>query len=350
MRKLRIGFVGVGGMGQMAHLSNYSVLAALGECELAALAEPRTELANMVAHRYGVPSVYRDHTELLEAGNVDAIVAPQPYRRHSIIVPDILRAGIPVFTEKPLTLSVEAGETLVKMGEDLQVLHMVGYHKRSDPASQYAKAVVDEWKASQEYGRLRYIRVSMPPGDWVAGADGPLMTDEPVPQAELEPMPIGMDESTAQAYDLFVNYYIHQVNLIRHFLGEEYRLRYAAPSGVLLVGESKSGVCVTLEMAAYSTTLEWHEQVLVAFEKGYVNVNLPAPLARQRAGEVTVMRDNGNRAPVTERPHMPNRSAMRQQASNFIAAVRGEKPAPCVAKEAFEDLKIARDYIHMVRG
>ena len=232
----------------------------------------------------------------------------------------------------------------------LQVLHMVGYHKRSDPASEYAKAVADEWKVSQEYGRLRYIRVTMPPGDWIGGADRPLMTDEPMQPADLEPMPPGMDEPTARAYDEFVNYYIHQVNLIRYFLGEEYRLRYADPSGVLLVGESTSGVCVTLEMAPYNTTMEWHEQVLVAFEKGYVNVNLPAPLARQQAGEVTVMRDNGNGAPVTERPHMPNRSAMRQQASNFIAAVQGEKAAPCAAREALEDLKIARDYIHMVRG
>lgn len=36
MNKLRIGFVGAGGMGQMAHLSNYAVLSEL--CEVVALA------------------------------------------------------------------------------------------------------------------------------------------------------------------------------------------------------------------------------------------------------------------------------------------------------------------------
>ena len=249
MKKLRIGFVGVGGMGQMAHLSNYSALAMEDKCEIVALAEPKSEMAKMVANRYGVSKVFHDHHELLAHGDVDAIVAPQPYRRHSIIVPDILRAGIPVFTEKPLTLSVEAGEQLVHLGEEMNVLHMVGYHKRSDPASEYAKTVVDRWKFSEEYGKMKYIRMTMPPGDWVHGADKPLVTDEPIAGVEWEPAPAGMDDTVMQEYDAFVNYYIHQVNLIRFMLGEPYQVTYAEKSRVLLIGESESGVCITLEMA-----------------------------------------------------------------------------------------------------
>jgi len=346
MKKLKLGFVGTGGMGQMAHLSNYAQLT--DECEIVAIAEPRSEQAKLVAGRYGIREVYADHRELLANAKVDAVVAAQPYRRHSVILPDLLTAGIPVFTEKPLSLTTAAGERLVRLGEQNGVLHMVGYHKRSDPAVEYAKGVVEQWKASGEYGRMKYVRVSMPPGDWIGGADKPLESGEPRPNDELEPFGVEFSEAANREYDAFVNYYIHQVNMIRHMLGEPYRLAFADPSRVLLSGESESGVCAVLEMGAYQTSIEWHEAVLVAFERGFVKVELPPPLARQQAGKVTIMKDSGQGTPEYTIPVMPNLSAMRNQARNFLAAVRGERPAPCTAREALEDLKLAEAYIRAV--
>ncbi|MFD1676684.1 Gfo/Idh/MocA family protein [Alicyclobacillus fodiniaquatilis] len=349
MRKLKLGFIGVGYMGQRAHLVNYAELARQGQCELVALAEPRPEMARLVAERYGVSNVYKDHLELLATQELDAVVAAQPYRRYPFIVPDILRAKVPLMTEKPICLTVAEGERLATLGEEMNTLHMVGYHKRSDPATEYAKTVVDEWKASGECGRLRYIRITTPPGEWTKAADTPVLSSEPYPEIEeLEALPAMFDEVWGKRYDAFVNYYIHQVNLIRFFLQEPYRVTYGEKSQVLLVGESDSGVCVTLEMAPYQSSIDWHESVLVSFERGFIKVDLPAPLAYQQAGQVTIFRDNGKGVPITTRPSMPNRHAMRQQAMNFLAAVRGEQSAPCVAREAVEDLKIASDYIRMV--
>ncbi|RAP73619.1 Gfo/Idh/MocA family protein [Paenibacillus montanisoli] len=344
MSKLRIGFVGGGGMGQMAHLSNYAVLK--DQCEVVALAEVRPQSAALVARRYGIPEVYANHHELLANVQVDAIVAPQQYRHHPALIPDILRAGIPVFTEKPLCLTVEAGRELVRISEETGTLHMVGYHKRSDPAMERAKREVDAWKASGDYGKLRSIRVVMPPGDWVAGADMPLSAGDPYPALVLEQGPADYTEQQTRELDTFVNYYIHQVNAIRFFLGENYKLTFGDRAGLLLVGESESGVTVTLEMATYHTSIEWHEQVLCSFEKGFVRVDIPAPLVRQQAGKVTIYKDNPQLGqPEIVQPIMPNVSAMRNQALNFLAAVRGERPAPCTSKEALEDLILARSYI-----
>jgi predicted dehydrogenase len=341
--KLKIGFIGAGFMGQNAHLFNYSMLD--DSCEVVALAEPRAEVAKKVAARYGIPRIYPNHEELLANEQLDGIIASQPYRRHAILIPDILRAGVPVFTEKPLSLSVEAGEELVRIGEEAGVLHMVGYHKRSDPAVEYAKSMIGEWQQSGAFGKLTYVRVSMPPGDWIGGADNAIWSDEPTGSTEWELQPAGLTEDEAKSYDWFVNYYIHQVNAIRYMLGEPYKLTYADKSGVLLIGESDNGISVTLEMGAYATSADWHESILATFEKGYVKVDLPAPLARQRAGKVTVFRDNGDGIPTFTEPVLPNMGAMRKQAINFIAALRGEAVAPCTAREALEDLKIARDYI-----
>ncbi|NIQ99397.1 MAG: gfo/Idh/MocA family oxidoreductase, partial [Gemmatimonadales bacterium] len=106
-------------------------------------------------------------------------------------------------------------------------------------------------------------------------------------------------------YSGFVNYYIHQVNLVRHLLGEPYRVSYADPSGVVLVGHSDSGVACTIEMSPYATTVDWQESALVGFERGYVKLELPAPVASNRPGRVEVLRDPGEAVPVVEGPHLP---------------------------------------------
>jgi hypothetical protein len=41
---------------------------------------------------------------------------------------------------------------------------------------------------------------------------------------------------------------------------------------------------------------------------------------------------------------------MRQQAANFVAALRGEIQPLCEAEEALEDLKVAREYIRLLCG
>ena len=107
MEKVRLGFVGVGGMGQCAHLRNY---ATIPDCEVVALAELRPGLGKRVASRYEVPRVYPNHEELLAHETLDGIVASQPYNRHGVLLPGLFKAGIPVFTEKPLARSIEAGE------------------------------------------------------------------------------------------------------------------------------------------------------------------------------------------------------------------------------------------------
>jgi hypothetical protein len=142
----------------------------------------------------------------------------------------------------------------------------------------------------------------------------------------------------------FVNYYIHQVNLMGFLFDEDFRLTYTEKSGVLLGVESASGIPGILEMSPYSTNQEWHEAALACFEKGFVKVELPAPLAAQHAGKVTVYRNAQEKEYYTT-PVLPYISAMRNQAANFIRAINGEKRAPCSSADAAKDLQIAWDYI-----
>ncbi len=346
--KVRIGFVGVGGMGQCAHLRNYVTV---DGCEVAAIAEVRPGLREKVAARYGIPRAYRDHEEMFAHEKLDGIVASQPFTRHGTLVPELLKAGTPIFTEKPLAGSIEMGERILQALAASGTWHMVGYHKRSDPATMYAKAEIDRLKETGELGRLKYVRILMPAGDWIASGFTDLIhSDDPMPPLASDPPAPDMDEQTYNEYVGFVNYYIHQVNLLRHLLGEPYRVAYADPSGVLLAVQTDSGAAGVIEMSPYITTVDWQESALVAFERGYLKLELPAPLASNRPGRVEVLKDPGGRTPTTTVPSLPWVHAMKQQAINFVAAIRGERKPPCEAAEALEDLKVARDYIRQLHG
>ncbi len=345
-RPVRIGFCGVGQMGQCAHLRNY---AALKDCRVVAISEPRAKTAELVATRYNVPSVYGDFREMLADEQLDAIVASQPFDRHGLLVPDLLAADLPVFIEKPIAGTIAAGEKILAAERESKGWLMVGYNKRSDPAVMWALEQIRRLQASGELGRLTYVRILMPAGDWTERTFDTVINggDEPL-QLEMDPPADDMDADVFGHYTGFVNYYIHQVNMVRHLLGESWRVTYADPSGVMLAGVGDSGAAVTIEMTPYMTTEGWEESALIAFEKGYLKIDIAPPLAIGRAGRVELYEDpEYGRTPVRTVPRMRCVGSMRQQAMNFLAAVRGGQPPMCAAADALADIKLAREYIRL---
>jgi len=315
-------------MGQAAHLRNYVTLP---DCEVVALAEVRPELGAKVGLRYGVPKVYRDHREMLEKEDLDGVVAIQMFQNHVNLIPELLSFGIPLITEKPLAESVESGERIM---EAVKSPLYLAYHKRSDPATSRAMEEIEKWNASGEAGKLRYIRITMPPGDWIwGGFDANVTTTE-----SYESVKVDWNEP----YVRFVNYYIHQVNLMRYLLGEDYEVVFADKGGITLTIRSQSGVSGTLEMSPYETKLDWQESALVAFEKGWIRIDLPAPLASNQAGVTTIYRE-GHTVPALSHTH-----AMKAQAANFLKALRGEPNPLATAEDGLKDLKTARQYMSLL--
>ncbi|HOK80187.1 MAG TPA: Gfo/Idh/MocA family oxidoreductase [bacterium] len=341
--KVKIVFVGTGAMGQCAHLKNYVLIP---DCEVVAICEKKKILASKVASKYGIEKVYHDFSEMLEREKFDAIVSSQPFTRHLVMLRELLKAKKPVFIEKPLAGSVEAGEKIIEEIKKAGTWVMVGYHKRNDLSVIYAKEKIERFKQTGELGKMTYIRITMPPGDWVAGGFRDLIKTEETLSLDFDPVPENMDKDTFNLYLEFVNYYIHQVNLIRYLFGEFYSVKYADRTGVLMAVESISGIPGIIEMAPYKTSLDWQEKALVCFEKGFIEISLPAPLVCSRAGRVKIYKDNA--IPETMIPALFPISAMYQQAMNFVLSVKGEAKPACLAEEALEDLRIARDYIKML--
>ena len=99
-KKIKIGIVGAGFIGQLCHIKNYHEIK---NCEITALAEIRPELRKNVAKHYNIPRTYCSHEDLLEdCSDIDAIVVITKRTMTGPVAFDILEAGKPLLTEKQM--------------------------------------------------------------------------------------------------------------------------------------------------------------------------------------------------------------------------------------------------------
>ncbi len=345
--KLKLGFVGCGMMGQLAHLENYFLLP---NVEIVALAEGRPLLAEKVAQRYGIPKVYPSHRELCEDPEVEAVVAIMWFNLHYGVVRDLLMAGKHVATEKAMCLTPQGAEELASLAEQRGLVYQIGYMKRFDPGVLWAREQILTWRQSQEKGPLLYARIYCAHGDWIFQSPPPITTGEHLPdyQIPLETPPEGFTPEEFQWVEGWLNYYSHQTNLLRYILGEDYHLEYyhSGPGRDLILVQTDSGIPAFLEFPHYQVS-EWDEGFKVYFQKGTVEAWLPAPLARQHSAQVMVKDLHGER-----KPYIPPRWGMGEQAKVFVEACLARDPSKTLSppREAAKEIAFAYDLVKARRN
>jgi predicted dehydrogenase len=139
MKKVRIGVVGVGGMGQghCAYMSDLDV------AELTAVCDVVPEVAREVGDKYKVPH-FAKHTDLLDSGLVDAIMIATPHYFHPPIAIDAFKRGIHALSEKPIGVTVKAASQMIRAAERSGKVFAVMFQLRHAPEYQAAKRLIDE--------------------------------------------------------------------------------------------------------------------------------------------------------------------------------------------------------------
>jgi predicted dehydrogenase len=108
-RVRRLGLIGVG-----KHGSRYArhIRDDVADVELVAIARRDPDQAAAAARAFAARA-YTDYRELIERGEVDAVIVVVPPTLHVEILSCAARAGIPVLLEKPAAPSLAAGKTLL---------------------------------------------------------------------------------------------------------------------------------------------------------------------------------------------------------------------------------------------
>ncbi|RKZ85908.1 MAG: gfo/Idh/MocA family oxidoreductase [Candidatus Parabeggiatoa sp. nov. 1] len=335
---VRIGIVGAGFFGQVAHIANY---AEIKDCRIVALSVRRPELRRKVAQRYDIPRTYPNHYELLEDSEVEAVVIVTPRHVTARIAQDCLNADKAVLTEKPMATTLEPAEKLVEVACSKQVTYAVGYMKRYDEGVQRAKQILDELTNSGELGSIVFTRVHCFGENAYCNCDGHIVTDEKKIEDTVKgPMaPDWVPKHQQQTYHQYLNKYCHNINLIRYLLGRTPSVRHVQFN-------SQGGQVAILDFEDHTAVLEtgdysyhgWDEVIEIYFAQGRLRIETPPPLLRNVPAKVELYK--GGEKPEIYSPLCGWTWAFRRQAEAFIEDVRHKQSSLTSGEDALEDIRL----------
>ena len=178
---VRIGVVGCGLQGNSNIGAVIKHVVALCDVDKNHLAntQARVEKANGTK-----VATYGDYRKLLEDKSVDAVLIATPDHWHALPAADAMVAGKDVYCEKPLTLSINEGQVLVKLAKKHKRILQTGSMQRSD--AKFIKAC--EYVRNGRIGKIKRVLVGLPGVNYVDNLkkDGkPLSVPDSEPPAEL---------------------------------------------------------------------------------------------------------------------------------------------------------------------
>lgn len=168
---IRIGCIGVGGQGRGNMRPFMKQITALCDVDTSHLAQAAKsmEKANPTA-----PEMYGDYRKLLESKNVDAVVISTPDHWHALPTIHACQAGKDVYVEKPLSLTIEEGQAMLKAARQHKRIVQTGSQQRS--GKQFRQAC--ELVRNGALGKLQTVEVGLPKPNWTSKAKMPVPNSE----------------------------------------------------------------------------------------------------------------------------------------------------------------------------
>ncbi|MBN9121189.1 MAG: Gfo/Idh/MocA family oxidoreductase [Planctomycetes bacterium] len=153
--KPKIALIGCGGMGRgdANNARRFGTIAAVCDVDSGRAAE--------AAKQFGGAKVYSDFRKLLEAEkDVSVVINATPDHWHTLVNLAALKAGKDVYSEKPLTLTIDEGKRVVAAVKEHKRILQTGSQQRSDARFRLACEVVRNGRL----GKLTTVTSVLPQG------------------------------------------------------------------------------------------------------------------------------------------------------------------------------------------
>ena len=158
MKKLKWGFIGCG---EVCEKKSGPAFSQVAGSEVVAVMSRTEERARSYARRHGVPRWYTDAQELIDDPEVNAVYVATPPASHATYAIMAMRAGKPVYVEKPLESNYEDCARVNRVSEQTGIPCFVAYYRRYLPYFLRVKEIVEQGTI----GRVQnvQIRFAWPP-------------------------------------------------------------------------------------------------------------------------------------------------------------------------------------------
>ncbi len=183
MEKVRIGVIGVGGMGY----AHSKIIKSFEEAELTCVSDVDENVAKEKGEEFGV-KYFTDYKELIKSGLCDAVVVATPHWFHPEISIFAFENGLHVLTEKPIAVKVSDADKMIEAAKKSKKVFSVMFQRRTEPLFKKAYQIVksgaigeiqksvciDPWYRSQAYYDSGTWRAT-----WIGEGGGVLINQAP---------------------------------------------------------------------------------------------------------------------------------------------------------------------------
>ncbi len=188
--KVNIGIIGAGRIGRL-HAEHLALR--IPEANVLAVADVRLEAAERCAADFQIPLAVRDHREIMENPDIEAVVICSSTDTHLQMIEEAAAAGKHIFCEKPIGFDLAGIDRALKAVEEAGVKLQIGFNRRFDPSFKRARELV----ASGKIGTPHIVRIT---------------------SRDPEPPPI---EYIKVSGGIFLDMTIHDFDMARYLIDDE---------------------------------------------------------------------------------------------------------------------------------
>lgn len=148
---------GIIGCGNVTEVKSGPAFNKVPNSQLIAVMRRDATKAKDYAERHGVPKWYSDATDLIADPDVKAIYIATPPDTHEEYAVKAMRAGKPVYVEKPMARNADECARMNAVSKETGVPLFVAYYRRALPYFQKVKNLVD----SRVIGDMKFIQINL---------------------------------------------------------------------------------------------------------------------------------------------------------------------------------------------
>lgn len=135
---------GIIGCGNVTELKSGPAFNKVEHSRIVAVMRRNAALAEDYAKRHGVPKWYSDAGQLINDPEVNAVYVATPPDTHASYAIQAMRAGKPVYVEKPMARTYQECKEMIRVSEETGMTLFVAYYRRTLPAFLKVKQLIDE--------------------------------------------------------------------------------------------------------------------------------------------------------------------------------------------------------------
>lgn len=195
---------GIIGCGDVTEKKSGPAFNKVGHSKLVAVMRRDGEKAKDYATRHGVPKWYNDAQQLIDDKEVNAIYVATPPLFHEEFTIRSLKAGKPVYVEKPMAISSQAAQNMVLASQNTGVKMSIAHYRRQQPLFKKIKSLID----GNSIGDVRIINLRL------LQSVNPALVARTVVNWRVDPVLSGGG--------FFHDLAPHQLDLMQYFFGETF--------------------------------------------------------------------------------------------------------------------------------